>query len=472
MQLANSASLPSSNGSKFVLNRPVSFDDGLICERIRIEALPPIRNPSGGNLNITNADVVSLFGAIFGNMSINFGGDSKEVVDNALPYAREREMHAAMTQRDHFYVPAVAGGFGGELRSQGTESALATTNYTPQLEFHRSFVVERMGHKQTSWCPGAAQMRQLDLSFVRGAVWVAAAGSVTENGAATINVIFDAAPARGPDRWTRVPRIVTSETSGLESQGPDGGGCVIALWHYNAAAGSTGGGLGLCTISRDGLSVHNTISATRITRDEYTRLPLGGYDLNGLATMLLSMPSAVDIESLWVGGKWQFKQHSSDLSPPKLAWLYVPPMTEDYRDSIAGPNIVGEGLRSEALLVVEPTFYGDSIPLTHTSVMPLAILDRANPRFGSSAGRLFQKGRAPITVIPPKVAAAVQSSSDADMHASAVAKLASQVPGGASPEQGKPTATMAAIAQAIAAPELKGRADFSTGLASRLAQVN
>ncbi len=475
MLLANSASLASSNGAKFVLPRPVSFPDGHICERIRVEASVPIKNNNVANKNIVNADFVNLFAAIFGNTSLAWGNSAKEVVDNALTFSRMREMHAVMSQRDQFLVPPVAGGYGSELRLQGTEAAVAATAYTTTLEMHRTFVIERLGQKQTAFCPGASQMRTLDLSFVRGAVWTAASSvDVTENGSTTISVIFDTAPSpRAPDRWARVPRLFLNEQSGLEQYGPDGGGAVLAMWMYNAAAGSTGGGLGLFTLSRDGKPIHDNISATRVARDEYVRLPLGGYDANGLVTVLLDMISSVGIADLWVGGAWLFRQASSDLSPPKSAWLHVPPVTDTYRDEVVGPNIVGDdqGQRSEALLVVEPIFLGQPVPLTHTSVMPLLILDRAHPSFATAAGRLFQRGRPPVTRVPDSTKSSAAGASAAGF-AKLVAATAAQVPGGASPVQGMLTGTAAGIANYIAPPAVAGAPTYATGLASAYAELN
>jgi hypothetical protein len=474
MMLANSGSLSSSNGAKFVLPQPVTFPDGHICERIRIEAAVPVKNTHGSNTHaVTNTDDVSLFSAIFGNFSLNWGKVNKEVVDNALIFTRMREMHAVMSQRDQFFIPPVAGGAGGELRNQGTETYAANTAYTATLELHRTFVIERMGQKQTAFCPGATQMRSLDLSFVRGAVWVAQT-DVTENGSASISVIFDTSPSpRAPDRWARVPRLFLNEQSGLEQHGPDGGGALISLWHYNAAASSNGGGLGIFTLYRDGKPIHDTISATRVTRDEYVRLPLGGYDANNLATILLDMVSSVGISDLWVGGDWMFRQASTDLSPPKTAWLHVPAISDQYRDDTVGPNIVGdaEGQRSEALLVVEPIFLGQSVPLTHTSVMPMLILDRAHPAFASAAGRLFQRGAAPVTRVPDAVKAAAAGASQ-DQFTRLVAATAAQVPAGAGPTAGELTGTAAGIANHIAPPAVGGRKDFATGLAARYGQLN
>src|SRR5262249_5027853 len=152
------------------------------------------------------------FSAIFGNFSLAWGRTDKEVVDNAEVFPRMREMHAVMVQRDQFLVPPVAGGYGGELRNPGAESTAALTAYTVTMEMHRTFVIERLGQRQPSFCPGATQMRSLDLSFVRGAVWSATATDVTENGSTSISVIFDTAPSpRAPDRWARVPRLYKNE---------------------------------------------------------------------------------------------------------------------------------------------------------------------------------------------------------------------------------------------------------------------
>src|SRR5262245_1660559 len=152
MMQANSGTLSQSNGAKFTLPQPVTFPSGHICERIRVEAAVPVKNTHATNTKAgTSADDIALFTAIFGNTSLSWRKRHRQVVGHALTCPRMREMHAVTAQRAQFIIPPVAGGAGGELRNQGTETYAANTAYTATLELHRTFVIERLGQKQTAF---------------------------------------------------------------------------------------------------------------------------------------------------------------------------------------------------------------------------------------------------------------------------------------------------------------------------------
>lgn len=483
MFAANSGTLAAASGSKYVLPTPIEFPEHFICERIRAEVTAPIKeNTGGGNRTFALADLVSLCGSIWSSWSMQFGKATKETVDNALPFARLRELAAVMTQRDGAYVeiPHATGTgthqFDGELRSAtGTYTINSAVETNLHLELHRSFLVERMGSQQNAWCPGATQMRQLALQWTRGAAWTASSGQIVENGAASVTILIEVQPARGADRWVRVVRLYTNETGGLTQTGPDEGGGLISMYEYTAAAASST--MTQFSLSRDGVPIHDNISEDRVTRAAFARLPLGAYDANALVTVLYEQMSAITLEDIPVGGNWQLRQATNVLSPMKTGWVHIPPVTADYRDTIIGPNSITDDDRAESKLVVETAHFGQRLDLAHSSIAPVLILARSDPAFVGSPGRRFARGREPITHIPDDAATPIRqkveaSQTPADVFARAVAGLSAAIPGGGAPAQGQMTGTAASVAQALAPASLKGAADFATGLASRFESIS
>lgn len=455
MKIENSGTLATASGSKFTLQTPVEFEDYQVCDRIRVEVSVPISNPTGGTLAIAKADYLSLYQKIFAQFTLAFGD---EIVDNAMPYDRARELHSAMTQRDMAFVSY--GGTSGQLVNFTTENILTLATGTVKLEFTRPFNIERLGGAQGIWRPGASQMRSLKLFFQRGAAW-STSGGVVEDGSASVSVIFDSSSSPEKDVWARVPRLYTTETGGLTGKGPDGGGGMLMLYHYNAAASTNGGGLGAFSLSHDGESVHDQIDATRVVRDSFERQPLGAMDLNTLVTVLFEMPSAFDLPDLQVGGEWQFRQVSRDLDPPKLGWIHIPPTDGFYRDRVMQPLLISDA-RPEVKVVNAPAFSGERVPLQHTSIAPMVILEPSHPAYPTVIGRRFVKGQAAQTHIPvlavARIKKAVEEAGDAgaDTYVRAIATTAAIVPGGASPERGTLTDTTAAISAYIDPASVSG----------------
>ncbi len=454
MRPVNSGVLGAAIGSLFLLPIPAQIASGKKLARLRIKAVVPVTSTDASNYTFSNADAVSLFAAVFSAVTIAFGDKVLDTVDDALPFARMREMLIAASEVDMIFN-------GGQLNTTSTTSsnkfvatASATTNLT--IEFVRTFVFTRGGSNLHAWCPGSSQVRQLRLQVVMGSLASIDSGKQTVGSAgSSLTVFFDDMPA-ATDNWVKAFRLYRNTTGGLTQEVPAGGGGLLALWEWTNPGASTT--LTIFNVQRDGdTPLHEDINAADVVRDQQNVLPLGAYDMNQLVTLLFVPDATIALSEIPTASRWIFNQPNNDLTPPQTAWLYVPTVEQSYVDGIVGPNATGgQGKPPAVKAITSFAAVGKVVPPHIAAIAPIALVTPDSPAYQLNAGRLFQNGQAHVTHIPDATAsAAKQSLVSAGASGDALlsklsAAIARSIPGSTTPLRGGVTPAMQMVGAHIA----------------------
>jgi len=451
MRTENTFQMGTNNGNIAKLQRPVSFSERTRCERIRHEAVIPLKNNGAASHTLTNAEAVDLMRKFFANHTMSFGKVNEDIVDNAQEFDRCRELCIAMTGKDMLFNGKQLKDYQSSDSDAVVIAAGATVNLT--VEFIRPFIFERLGVRMDFWCPGTTQMRQLRVEFERGGAFIAgnAAGDIVQVAVAEITTLFDTIDS-DHDKWVRLPRIYKNSEGGLSNQGPIGGGALLGIWEYTAAAAATA--LTNFSIEREGDEpIHRNVLASRVARDTQLRNPPGVYDLSNLVTPLFQPGEAVEIKDLPLASKVVFKMTTLDIQPAQLAYLYAPTVDMAYVDGVSGANAsdVHGSVNQVSESQVNPDF-----PASHAAVAPISIIPSSSAAFAAMHGRLAVKNQPGTTHIPElvknQVKQATGSSDTKQVTLSASAmKIAAGIPGASSAQRGKATPIVHGIAKLLGA---------------------
>jgi hypothetical protein len=451
MRELNSQQMGTTAGALARLPRPVSFADGRGCARLRVEVVQSMKNNTGGPLDYTGARAKKLIEGLFKTSTLRFGDRHADVVDNALDFARLREMCLALTG-DDFIIVHPTTGVPTRLASIADADVLkaavaAGASFLITMEIARPFEVVRLGEDAYAYCPGASQLRQVQWEFVRGSAVDTAGGEFVQNGAADLLFVADDFET-GDDKWAAVPRLYQQEEAGRESHGPRAPSGLLSVWEYSAVGASTA--LTLFSITREGdAPLHDNVRAARVVRDALYTDPTGAYDLNLLATVLHQIPDNTEKNEIPVGEGWKFLQTGTELSPPKTAWLHVPARSEEEHDN-TGKNVEGDqGVKM--ISAAAKSAKGMSSPAA--SLEPVIMARQGSADFEALPGRVVARGLSPTTHVPASVANAAAASVSGDPEAASAAAskvataIAKAIPGGVATRRGRKTPVFASLAR-------------------------
>jgi hypothetical protein len=439
MREVNSFQMGTAPSTPASLERPVAFDDGQECSRIRDEIVITTQNVSGAPANLLVSDVIDHLRCIAGAVTSSFGDKNKDTFDNALSFDQLREMMVAMTGKD-FLIN------GKEINKYNLTDILANAVAANAVvlvtcEIVRSFQLQRLAHLRNIYCPGATQMRQLAHQYKRGATWSNNA-KWAQSGNVSILTIFDQQPVKH-DRWARVPRLWLNDEGGRISHGPDEACALFAAWERTAVGASTL--LGLVNLRAKGDSaLLEGVQMPRVVRDGDYLLPPGDFDLNALATVFFQLPESVDLNEVPTG-IFTIEDPGQEINPLYTAWLHVPEVHEGFLDGHVKANVISQKDPEARVVNSGPT----RAPNAHDHIaatLPVSILRPHEPAFETAAARAYVYGKEPVTFIPPAVTAAAQANvaavgGDKRTQAAAIKQqmmaLAKWVPGQASAEKSK-----------------------------------
>jgi hypothetical protein len=463
MRQVNTFSIGSASGSIGKLQKPAPFPAYMKCTRIRVETVIPVKNTSGSSKTLTNAEAVGIMQNTFGSFSLSFGDRAPDKVDIARIFDRMREMALVATGRDMLFNNKELRSYANTDADAVVIAAGATVNVT--VEFIRPFIFERFaGGKIQEWCPGADQMRQIDLEILRGSSFPT---NLQQDGNATATVIYDTAIG-DQNNWVPVYRLFTNEQSGMDQSGPAFGGGLLGLWERTAVGASTS--LTIVTLYREGdTAIHEQVSAARLSRDSQLLVPQGSYDPNALVTMVFQLEEQADLEDVPTASGWLFRQHNNNLSPMQTVWLYVPTVTSVYVDQVIAPNVLSKG--GEVKLVSAPALAGKDVPGHIAAISGVSILTPGSTKYSLVPGRRIADGRPPETILPDEYTAAVKQQTANLSPEKAAAKLAQEsksvgkfIPGARSVMRGGYTGETRAIANHLApSQEVAGRMETMLG---------
>lgn len=430
MRLVQAFNQNTAQGSLGLMPVPVDFPKGAVCSRIRLKAVFNLNKSTATAYVITVADAVGLFQQIFGATEIKFGDSNYEVIDDSIPFNTARQMAVAMSERD--MVVALAGN-SVQLNALtatslgGTGLTVPGTGNLPGVtfEFIRHFVYERSNQDIHEWCPGTTQMKTLRLQIVAGPTPNISAASVTITGTIAITVLFDTTEAE-TDRWCRPIRTYRNSTSGIQQEGPGGGGGLLGFWESTQPGPTTT--LTVFELKRDNdTDIHNAITAADVVRGQQSLLPPGTFDLNTLVTCLYFPDDAISHNEIPTASRWVFVQPGNDLQPPNTVWLFTPPTDEAYINGTMGQTVKKLG---DVQAVNHAAMSDPGIRPSTASISSIALLDPNHPNYSLSPGVRFQSGAAPKVVIPPtltKAAGATAGAHAGDAQAASLAKMTTAI---------------------------------------------
>jgi hypothetical protein len=458
---------------------PVDFPKGAVCSRIRLKAVFNLNKSNAGNYVITVADAVGLFQQIFGSTEIKFGDSNYEVIDDSIPFNTARQMLIAMSERD---MTIGLGNTYVQLNAltatslTGTGLTVPGTGNLPNVifEFVRSFVYERSNTDIHEWCPGTTQMQTLRLQTIAGATPTISAGTVTITGSIAITVLFDTTEAE-EDRWCRPVRTYRNSTSGLQQEGPGGGGGLLGLWETTQPASAST--LTIFLLKRDNDNdLHNAISAGDVIRGQVGLLPPGTFDLNGLVTCLYFPDDAITADNIPTSTRWLFVQPGNDLQPPNTVWLFTPPTDESYIQGTMAQTVkkLGDVQAVNRLAMANP-----GIRPSTASISSVALLGPNHPNYSLSPGVRISSGQPPKVVIPPtltKAAGATAGAHSGDAQPAALAKvttaISQSIPGFTSPGRGVVTNGQQQVATHVVAGAAAGTQAGAQQASATLSALN
>jgi hypothetical protein len=446
-------------GAAVQLQKPVAFDDGRKCRRIRFRAPVSFTN-SGAIVSATAAYLLLSFQAIFGNLTLQFGDVSPDVVDAAMPFQQLRELYAFMEGKDST-ISAVGGtntGTAIPLNLIGAAAPFlitftATTTTVLTFETVRSFTLLRSAQDLTDWCPGTTQMKQMQLSLQPSASASPVLATVTfTSSLVQVQVIFDDMPSEGlNDVWASVARARLVATPGTTITLPLGaGGLIFAIWDESHTALTTP--LTTFDVKADGRLINGTIQFSQFYQGYLDDLP-NGQNVPGpnpwfdpstsTCTPLYTAPSYLDPNLAETGEVIVFDQPNNDITAPTIVVGFIPTVTSDYVTQ-TGNNIQNgqQGQKStfnlSNLHAVAPTA-APTANASAASVAPMAIVSPSDTAFSTVSGTAFSPGSLPSVSIPnatiSKVSAQVTSAGGpagaggASTLARATKKLATAIPG-------------------------------------------
>ena len=424
MKELNSVQMGTAAGAIARLPRPVDFPSGRGCSRLRVEAQIPCKNNTAGPLDFTGAKAKDAIACLFATTSLRFGDKVKDEVDVALGYLRAREMLLELTGDDFFVI----GSNNVPVRLNALTDATvlyaavaAGATITLVVEFARAFEVARLGTDAYRYCPGASQMRQVQFEAIRGGTFDAG-GAFVQGAAADLLFLADDFEAND-DKWAAVPRLYQNEEAGRVSHGPKAPIGLLAMWEYSQVGAATP--LSLFTIGRDGDSpIHSDARASRVVRDALYTDPIGMYDVNGLVTVLHSLPDGSEVNDIPVGSGFIFQQTGAELNPPRTAWLHVPVRTREEIDEFVGRNVANEtGIKLISAAAKSPK----GITSHAAGMEPMILAKRDDDDFEALPGRVTGIGIAPTDHVPASVMKAAQAAAGAASDPAAARATAGKV---------------------------------------------
>ncbi len=404
MKQANQFSVALGSGAPGVLQKPIRFDAGRKCTRIRLRCSPQLTSTDAAAYNMTPADCATLAAAIAGNLSLQFGDTEPEVVDPNTPFPLLRLLQGVLEEQDfkisNIPLSSVAA---------GQVAVPAGGSLTPIVEIVRSFSFERLGSRMHDTCPGASQMKQLQLALTPGAIPTFDGGKVSVANATNVPVlvIFDDIPADGDD-WATVPKLRETTTAGINIPLPTGaGGSILAVMDQGYAAAASP--LTLFTIDADGRRMQGIATAAQVLSSYFEDLPLGSFDWSSLATPLYVAPAFDELASLDSADELVFSQPNDDLTAPKLCVVYVEKNTKSSVSRV-GTNLLGsEHGPKKFRLATRFGAEGKRVPEHVGAIAPLSVLREGHPGYDLAPGTIFARGAPPVDDVPSYLAASAQS---------------------------------------------------------------
>lgn len=369
MQILNSMKLPKTNGTPGKLAQPFEVPLHTRALAIIIKATLTIANSTAGAINMNNAQAVDAMTKVFGSFSLKFGEKEAETIDDSEDFATMREMMIAATGRDFLFN-------GVNLKDYAAGvNVPATGSTTVEVQFVRPFFVEALGVRLDEWCPWASQINSMKLEVKRGGDFSTAGLSQSTDADAVVFV--DNIDADAADGWSPVMRIFKNENPGLQQDGP--AGAIFKVWDKNAAGAASL--FGEISVLRKGDSpLHDKVNVSDIVRASYLRRDQAALNLNDFScTDLFSLPEMVDKERLPTAAGFQVKASTipGAYGSFKTRWLYIPPVTEAYVDSFAGPNLAG---KDAAVLVNTPSLRSEKLPGNIMAISSIAKIPATHPR--------------------------------------------------------------------------------------------
>jgi hypothetical protein len=443
----NVLNVTAGSGASVQLQKPVAWDVGMKCRRIRYRVALSLTN-SSTLVQGTTAFFLAAFQSIFGNESIQFGDVSPDVVDALMPFNQLRELYAFMEGKD-----VTVNGIGLQAITGVAPFAVpiaASTTTVVNLECVRSFTLQRAAQDLTDWCPGETQMKQMQLAVQPGVGATPVLSTVSFTSALVqVQVIADDMLAEGGnDVWASVARCRLTTTPGTTITLPLGqGGMIFALWdEANSAATYP---LTVFDVKADGRLINGTIQFAQWFQCFEDDLPQGWFDPSVLVAPLFISPAFIDPNLQQTGEQIIFDQPNNDVTAPKLVVGFIPAVTTDYA-TVIGTNVQSGSQNQKStfnlsnLHAVADTNNPPSAGPA-ASISPVAIVAPADNAFSTVSGTQFKPGALPEASIPnatvAKVAAQVSThggpstNGGASTLAKATKKVAISIPGYSSPNR-------------------------------------
>lgn len=452
MREVNSFSMGTASGTPASLQRPVAFEDGEECIRMRDEVTIPMKNAQAGAENLTVQDALDALTCLLGSCTNSFGDKAKDTFDDALSFDDLRAMWIEMTGRD-FLIN------GKEINKQNLTDVIfsavaagATKNVV--CEVARAFEYVKLGKYKNLYCPGASQMRTVSHLYKRSGNAFTSSGNFSQDGGATIVTMFDMEPEpTGHDRWAKVLRLYINDEGGRVSHGPGVPVALFAAWEKTAAGTSTA--LGNISLRCEGAAdILSDVQASRVVRDADYLLPFGSLDLNTLVTQLHRLPATVDLNQVPTG-VFKLEDPGQELNPMNTVWLYAEAVDEAHADAVIAPNVVS-GTQPEVRLSGSALTRAPDAQPHIAATLPMNLLRPDEPMFETAPSRAYVKGKSPVTFIPAGVTATAQAQvaaagkddkSKAAAATHAAKTIAKGIPGATTPHKGKTTT----VAQGVGA---------------------
>lgn len=427
----NNVTLTAGSGAASTLQKPIAFDDGRKCRRIRLRVALSLTN-SSTLVQATTAFLLQAFQSIIGNLSIQFGDASADVVDGQMPFNQLRELYAFMEGRD-----VTVNGIGLQAVSGNVPIAASTTTIV-QLEAVRSFQLTRAAQDITDWCPGASQMKQMLLTIQPGTGATPVLSTVTfTSPVVQVQVILDDMPSEGGnDVWASVPRCRIMATSGTSLNLPIGnGGAIFAIWDEAFVAASNP--LSIFDVKADGRLINGAIGYGQYLQGYSDEVPFGSFDPQVLISPYYTSPQVIDPNLMETAESLVWDQPNNEVVSPKVLVGFIPAITSDYAQMIgnnvnARPNGAGATFMLANLHSVANTNNPPSAAPA-ASTTPVAIVAPTDTSFSTISGTVFRPGQLPSVEVPTattaKVAASVKSAggTGAPGGSSALAKAAKSI---------------------------------------------
>jgi len=440
MKELNAAQMGTGAGAPCKLPRPVVFADGHGCARLRVECTVVPKNNTGGAVDYTGAKAKDAAACMFSLSTLKVGDKAVEVIDNALPYARAREMLVIMSH-DDFLINGTPINQLADATVISAAVAAGANAAAVVIEFVRAFEVVDLGEHAYDYAPGASFMRQIQHEFQRGATFDSG-GQFVQSAAADFLWIADTFQTHD-DKWPTVPRLSLNEEAGRASSGPAEPCGLLAMWDYTGIGSAIA--LTIFSLTRkNDAPIHDNARASRVVRDASYWLPLGAYNPNLLVALLHALPDASEKNEIPVGQGWSISQTAAEMAPFKTAWLYIPSRDELAVDSVIGPNVqTAEGVK----LVSASLKSTGRLDPKLAALEPFILAHRGSADFETRRGRAYQTGHAPVTHIPDadlrqaqaQIAAAKTPEEQQARASQVAAALAAGLPGGSRAAKGSPT---------------------------------